>query len=288
MINNNDLTNVPPYKRPVGFQFQSYALFPNLNVLQNLKYPLRNKASNNESLDQIIQQLNISNLLNRRVDKLSGGEQQRIALGRALISAIETNGILLLDEPVSALDEGLRESARIMIRELQKEFNLTTIFITHDSKDIVRMADGMAILDDGRIIQQGSIKDVSSNPASENAAISFGFRYIGNCISLNHHIEYAEKKFQTTNKTLENNTSYKCYLSNESLELTTNQLQNTLFGTIVNITETNSYFHYTIKLANQLIVYDCDKRVKEAFQINENVQVKINWESVIFYKIQEL
>jgi ABC-type sugar transport system ATPase subunit len=287
-INNTDFTKVPPYKRPVGFQFQSYALFPNLNVLQNLRYPIINRSEDNSSLNKIIDQLSLSELLQRRIDKLSGGEQQRVALGRALISAIVTNGVLLLDEPVSALDEGLRETARIMIRELQKQFNLTTVFITHDSKDIIRMADKMAILDEGTIIQQGSIPEVSAKPASENVAISFGFKYIGDCHVKNRHITYAGMEFPLPHNTFDDNTTYKCYVSNETIRTSSDHHSDCIKGIVDNIAETKSYYHYTIKVADHLITYDSHKQENEKFKTNQEIRLLINWESVLFFKKSKL
>lgn len=282
IIKKNDCSQMPPYMRPVGFQFQSYALFPNLTVYQNIVYPIGNNTL--ESVDEIIQELNLNHLLHRKIGKLSGGEQQRVALGRALVRAIDTDGVLLLDEPVSALDEGLRENARIMIRELQKKFTLTTVFITHDSKDIIRMADEVAVLDNSSIIQQGTVKSISSNPGSENVAISFGYTYIGICQIKNKSAFFLGKEFPLINTNLENDNYYKCYVLNEAISLSKVNLKNSFSGLIENMTETKIFYHYTIKVDNHLITSDINKSENISFKVNENIYLTIDWNSVMFYK----
>lgn len=134
-FNNIDVTQLPPEKRNVGFMYQNYHLFPHLTVKKNIEFGLKMKKIKDISfLNYIVEKLNISHLLNRKIQNLSGGEKQRIALARALV--IKPN-ILLLDEPLSAVDQDTKSDILKLLHELNIEYNLTTIHVTHDKNEII-------------------------------------------------------------------------------------------------------------------------------------------------------
>jgi inositol-phosphate transport system ATP-binding protein len=153
--------------RNVGIVFQSYALYPNMSVLENVMFPLRFKTVERTEAErrarEIAALVRIDGLLDRRPSQLSGGQQQRVALARALVKQPH---LLLLDEPLSNLDAGLRLTMRIEIRRLQRELGVTTILVTHDQIEATTMADRVVVMNGGRIEQEGTAEDLYERPAT--------------------------------------------------------------------------------------------------------------------------
>ena len=162
-----DVTDLPPYERDVNTVFQDYALFPHMNVLENIEYGLRVKG--NEKQDrrkralEALQQIRLSGFENRKPAQLSGGQRQRVALARALVNR---PSVLLLDEPLGALDLKLREQMQIELKALQREVGITFIFVTHDQEEALSMSDRIVIFNHGRIEQIGSPREIYENPRS--------------------------------------------------------------------------------------------------------------------------
>ncbi|EOW9526831.1 ATP-binding cassette domain-containing protein [Bacillus cytotoxicus] len=175
MINGKDITALSPGKRNVGMVFQSYALFPNLTALENIEYGLKAKRySKLEIKQKAIEALELVDLLNVK-DKypaqMSGGQQQRVALARAL--ALSPH-ILLLDEPLSALDAKVREKLRREIRELQEKVGVTTIMVTHDQEEALTMADKVVVMNHAEIMQIGTPEEIYQKPANPFVADFIG------------------------------------------------------------------------------------------------------------------
>ena len=174
-IGERDVTNLPPAQRKIAMVFQSYALFPHLNVRDNILFGVRVRkepSKNFESrLKRVSDILGLSHLLDRRPGQLSGGQQQRVALGRAIIA--ETP-VCLMDEPLSNLDAQLRQEMRREIRALQQQLNITMVYVTHDQTEAMSMADQVILLRDGRIEQDAPPAELYAQPASVFAA-----RFIG-------------------------------------------------------------------------------------------------------------
>lgn len=162
-----DVTDLPPYERDVNTVFQDYALFPHMNVLENIEYGLRVKG--NEKQDRrkralaALQQIRLSGFENRKPAQLSGGQRQRVALARALVNR---PSVLLLDEPLGALDLKLREQMQIELKALQREVGITFIFVTHDQEEALSMSDRIVIFNHGRVEQIGSPREIYENPRS--------------------------------------------------------------------------------------------------------------------------
>lgn len=163
-----EVTLRPPYRRNVGMVFQSYALFPHLNVLQNVMYPLRlRRVPRREAEKRARAALDIVDLGDfglRRVTQLSGGQQQRVALARAIVYEPP---ILLMDEPLSALDKNLRERMQIELRRLHERLGLTTVYVTHDQREALTMSDRVAVLNHGRIEQIGRPREIYNRPSTQ-------------------------------------------------------------------------------------------------------------------------
>lgn len=161
-------TFVPPEHRNIGMVFQSYAVWPHMNVFDNVAYPLkiRNlpKAEIREKVTGILEEMGLSEYAQKMPSKLSGGQQQRVALGRALVSE---SGILLCDEPLSNLDARLRKKMRREIKEIQKRYAITVVYVTHDLTEAVDMSDRIFVLNEGVVQQVGSPKDICEAPAND-------------------------------------------------------------------------------------------------------------------------
>ncbi|NJO80008.1 MAG: ABC transporter ATP-binding protein [Cyanobacteria bacterium RM1_2_2] len=166
-ISGEDVTTLPPYRRNVHTVFQSYALFPHLTVAQNIAYPLViakvPKAEIAPQVEEALRMFQITGLGDRRPSQLSGGQQQRVALARALISRPK---VLLLDEPLSALDAKIREEVRQELRALQRQTNLTFVYVTHDQEEALALSDRIAVMHNGQVEQIGSPKTIYNRPAS--------------------------------------------------------------------------------------------------------------------------
>lgn len=163
IFNGEDLTDVPMEKRGFNIVFQDYALFPNLNVYQNITYGLRNRPgiSSEEEVNDLIRLLGLEEHLNKRISHLSGGQKQRVALARTMVMKPK---ILLLDELLSALDGVIKESIKDRIRTIAKEYDLTTIIVTHDPEEALTLSDRVMIINDGQIAQFGDPEEIISRP----------------------------------------------------------------------------------------------------------------------------
>ena len=173
--NNKDISLLPPDQRDFGIVFQSYALFPNLSVKNNISFGLKTRKQNKETIDKRVDELlklvGLSDHINKYSAQLSGGEQQRVALARALAPS---PGLLLLDEPLSALDAKVRQHLRLEIKNLQRQLGVTTIMVTHDQEEALTMADRIILMNNGVIEQEGSPQDLYSKPKT-----AFSANFIG-------------------------------------------------------------------------------------------------------------
>ena len=158
---NENVTTIPPYKRRVNTVFQDYALFPHMTVEQNVGYSLKIKGVSSEEYTQrvheILHVVKLEGYTERRITQLSGGQKQRIALARALINKPK---VLLLDEPLGALDLKLREQMQVELKSLQRQFNITFIYVTHDQQEALSMSDRIAVLNEGKIEQIGTPNEI--------------------------------------------------------------------------------------------------------------------------------
>jgi len=175
LFDGQDVTELPPHQRQIGMVFQSFALFPHLSVGENVAFGLREqrrpKAEISERIERALYDVRMSGFSERRVDQLSGGQRQRVALARALVTRPRC---LLLDEPLSNLDAGLRHSMREEIRRVCKEHGLTTLYVTHDQKEALAIADRIAVMQTGELQQLGTPWDVYRAPRSRRVATFLG------------------------------------------------------------------------------------------------------------------
>ena len=179
-LNGIDITELPPYERDVNTVFQDYALFPHMDVITNIEYGLRvekvAKAERRKRALETLEQVRLTGYENRKPSQLSGGQRQRVALARALV---KRPAVLLLDEPLGALDLKLREQMQIELKELQREVGITFIFVTHDQEEALTMSDRIAVFDKGKIQQLDRPATIYERPINEFVA---GFVGVSNLI----------------------------------------------------------------------------------------------------------
>lgn len=166
ILDDNEITGIAMQKRGFNIVFQDFGLFPNLNVYENITYGLKNKPniSTPKEVQDLIKLLGLDKHLNKKIEELSGGQKQRTALARTLVMKPK---ILLLDEPLSALDGVIKESIKQKIKEIAREFKLTTIIVTHDPEEALTISDKVLILNEGKIVQFGTPEEIIKSPASE-------------------------------------------------------------------------------------------------------------------------
>ena len=171
-IKGIDSTGFPPQKRNVGIVFQNYALFPNMNVFENIAYGLRVKKENRDiikkKVDSVLKKVFLSHKANDKVSGLSGGEQQRVSLARVIV--LEPD-LILFDEPLSNLDYSLRQETRNELKRLQRESGITSVYVTHDQTEALALSDRIAVMNQGKIRQQGKPEEVYFNPVNSFVSV---------------------------------------------------------------------------------------------------------------------
>lgn len=176
-IGGRDVTHIPISDREIGMVFQNYALFPHMTVFENVAFALRMRRLNEDDIRRRVKEalelVSLSALHDRKPGALSGGQQQRVALARALVF---TPDILLMDEPLGALDKNLRQAIQLQLRRLHQDLGLTVVFVTHDQEEAMNLSDRIVILDQGRVVEAGAPEDLYRKPAS-----AFVAGFLGEC-----------------------------------------------------------------------------------------------------------
>ncbi|AYY13936.1 ABC transporter ATP-binding protein [Actinobacteria bacterium YIM 96077] len=175
LLNGRDVTSVPPQRREMGVVFQDYALFPHMTVYQNCAFPLQVRrvpaATIRQTVDAVLNTVQLGDHGDRYPAQLSGGQKQRVAIARTLVYEPQ---VLLMDEPLGALDKNLREHMQLELRQLQQRLGVTCVYVTHDQDEAMALSDRIAVMRDGRIEQMGSPRDLYRNPRSQFVAGFFG------------------------------------------------------------------------------------------------------------------
>lgn len=209
LINGKDITNVPPHERPVNTVFQRYALFPHLDVYENIAFGLKLQKVPVKEIDRrvrkVLKMVSMTDYEDRDVDSLSGGQQQRVAIARAIVNQPQ---VLLLDEPLSALDLKMRKDMQIELKEMHKKLGITFIYVTHDQEEALTLSDTIVVLDDGDIKQIGTPTDIYNEPQN-----SFVADFIGESNILNgkmikdRHVEFVGHEFECIDEGFGENTA---------------------------------------------------------------------------------
>ena len=183
LLNGKDITGLPPYERPINTVFQRYALFPHMNIYENIAFGLKQKKTPKEEIDRkvkkVLDLVDLEGFENRSVQTLSGGQQQRIAIARALVNEPE---ILLLDEPLGALDLKMRKEMQLELKSMHDRLGITFIYVTHDQEEALTMSDKIVVMSEGKIQQIGNPVDIYNEPANAFVADFIGESNIFNGI----------------------------------------------------------------------------------------------------------
>lgn len=221
-LNGQDVTNLPPNKRKVNTVFQDYALFPHMNVFENIAFGLRLKKTPEniikEKVADALKMVQLSGYENREISQMSGGQQQRVAIARALVNEPE---VLLLDEPLSALDLKLRTDMQYELRELQQRLGITFIFVTHDQEEALAMSDEIFVMSKGEIIQSGTPVDIYDEPINRFVADFIGeSNIVDGVMKEDYLVEFVGKEFECADAGMRPNEKVEIVIRPEDLTLT--------------------------------------------------------------------
>ena len=255
----DEVSNVPPYKRKVNTVFQDYALFPHMSVGQNIGYSLKirniSKTEQQQQVKEILELVKLSGYEDRRTNQLSGGQKQRVALARSLINKPK---VLLLDEPLGALDLKLREQMQVELKVLQRQFNITFIYITHDQQEALSMSDRIAVFNEGNIEQVDTPANIYLLPKS-----SFIANFVGTTNVINKDI--ASNNFKLTK-------SFSIRPENISIIKSDKNYDYNCSGSVIESQFQGSLYKIILKTSfNQQFIINS----KQPYEINSNI--KFGW-----------
>ena len=221
-LNGEDVTKLPPNKRKVNTVFQDYALFPHMNVFENIAFGLRLKKTPEniikEKVADALKMVQLSGYENREISQMSGGQQQRVAIARALVNEPE---VLLLDEPLSALDLKLRTDMQYELRELQQRLGITFIFVTHDQEEALAMSDEIFVMSKGEIVQSGTPVDIYDEPINRFVADFIGeSNIVDGVMKEDYLVEFVGKEFECADAGMRPNEKVEIVIRPEDLTLT--------------------------------------------------------------------
>ena len=231
------INDVPPHKRTINTVFQKYALFPHLNVFENVAFPLRErkvpKSEIKEKVDRMLSMVMLSGFAERRVTSLSGGQQQRVAIARALVNEPK---VLLLDEPLGALDLKLRKDMQQELKKIQKNTGITFIFVTHDQEEALSMSDTIVVMSEGKIQQIGTPSDIYNEPVNAFVADFIGESNILDGVMLeDYRVSFAGQTFECLDSGFARNEPVDVVIRPEDVDIVAPE-RGMLCGTVTSVT----------------------------------------------------
>lgn len=217
------INDLPPYKRQINTVFQKYALFPHMNIFENIAFGLRIKKMSEKEIklkvEEMLQLVGLKGFEKRSVDSLSGGQQQRIAIARALVNEPE---VLLLDEPLGALDLKLRKEMQIELKKMQQRVGITFVYVTHDQEEALTMSDTIAVMNRGKIQQIGTPEDIYNEPKTAFIANFIGeSNIVEGIMERDYVVQFAGQTFQCVDKRFEDSSEVDVVVRPEDIEITT-------------------------------------------------------------------
>lgn len=245
------INDIPPYKRQVNTVFQRYALFPHLNVFENIAFGLRLKkmpdAEIRKKVFDMLELVNLKGYASRKVGNLSGGQQQRVAIARALVN---NPRVLLLDEPLAALDLKLRKDMQNELKRIQKQSNITFVYVTHDQEEALSMSDTVVVMDEGVIQQIGSPLDIYNEPANAFVADFIGESNILDGIMLeDYSVLVAGHKYTCSDKGFAKNEPVDVVIRPEDIKVVASD-QSHLSGTVTNVVFKGVHYEIIVDIKN--------------------------------------
>ena len=288
-IKGKNVDNLPPDKRPTSMVFQGFALFPHMSVSENIGYGLKLQSIEKDIIETKVSRMmdlvGLTGLSKRKPHELSGGQQQRVQLARALILE---NDVLLLDEPLSALDAQLRKDMCIELKRLQKTVGISFVHVTHNQEEAMSVADRIAIIADGEMIEQGTPKEIYSNPRKKFTAEFIGEKNIFNGKILEFtkekiivDIDGANIEVANNNYNISKNQNVSLSIKSESIQITKDKdtkpenQKNSIKGNVSEITFLGQFVRYLVLLNSGQEIQV--RSYEEVNYINLNDAVKLSW-----------
>jgi len=288
-IKGKNVDNLPPDKRPTSMVFQGFALFPHMTVNENIGYGLKLRSIDKDIIGKKVTKMmdlvGLSGLSDRKPHELSGGQQQRVQLARALILE---NDVLLLDEPLSALDAQLRKDMCIELKRLQKTVGISFVHVTHNQEEAMSVADRIAIIADGEMVEQGTPKEIYSNPKKKFTAEFIGEKNILNGVVVDFskskilvNIEKDEIEVANNNYAISKNQKISLSIKSESIEITKGSAnkskgaKNSISGKVTEITFLGQFIRYLVLLSNNQEIQV--RSHNEVRGVSLNDQVNLTW-----------
>ncbi|MGU8186435.1 spermidine/putrescine ABC transporter ATP-binding protein [Clostridium perfringens] len=251
VFENNIINDIPPYERQLNTVFQKYALFPHMNVYENIAFGLKLKKMPKDVIDQKVKEMlklvALEGYENRDIEALSGGQQQRVAIARALVNEPK---VLLLDEPLGALDMKLRKGMQIELKRIQQKLGITFIFVTHDQEEALTMSDTIVVMNKGEIQQMGSPEDIYNEPANSFVAKFIGESNIVDGIMLDDFkVEFGGRIFDCVDKGFEKNEAIEVVIRPEDFEMVKYE-NGMLKGTVTSVIFKGVHYEIEVKDEN--------------------------------------
>ena len=221
LFEGKDMNNLQPYERQVNTVFQKYALFPHMNIYENIAFGLKIKKLPKQEIDKKVKEMlklvALEGSEKRSVDSLSGGQQQRIAIARALVNEPK---VLLLDEPLGALDLKLRQEMQIELKRMQQKLGITFVFVTHDQEEALSMSDTIIVMNKGKIQQMGTPEDIYNEPENSFVARFIGESNIFDGVMLeDYKVVFCDKEFDCVDKGFEKNENIEVVIRPEDIKM---------------------------------------------------------------------
>jgi ABC-type Fe3+/spermidine/putrescine transport system ATPase subunit len=275
-FNDENINHLPTQKRNAAMVFQNYALFPHLTVKENIAYGLKNQTKDKELINskvkEILETVQLDNLGHRKIDELSGGQQQRVALARAIVINPQ---VLLFDEPLSNLDEKLRESMRHQIKNLQRETEITTVYVTHDQREALAIADQIIVMNHGVINQIDSPENLYKYPNNVFVADFLGQKNI-------YPIEFLDELISDALIEKPKDSLLNRFLIRPEEIILTDKGVNCR---VINRDNLGNIYRYTLELNNTPIIVDAINRLDQrVYTIGDSVSINFSKESIHFLR----
>jgi len=293
-INDKNVTKLAPQKREIGLVFQSYALFPNMTVTENIAYPLRSrkwtKSDISERINELLSMVGLEHRAAHYPHQLSGGEKQRVALVRSLAFRPP---LLLLDEPLSALDAKVREKLRVSLKDIQKAMGVTTLMVTHDQEEAFELSDRIIVMNEGRIEQIGTPTEIYYTPKT-----NFTASFVGQTnlitgvvmqsepwnnglrkVKLNFLGSIIEWFLPEKEATVGNTVSI--HVRPESFFFTSEASQYDLLGKVIAIRFMGSITRYSVDMKDHILIVDCVSSFRQWFSVGDNVWLNLQLPSAV-------
>lgn len=248
LFEGNEINDLPPHKRQLNTVFQKYALFPHMNIYENIAFGLKIKKLPKEEIDKKVKEMlklvSLEGYEKRSVDSLSGGQQQRIAIARALVNEPK---VLLLDEPLGALDLKLRQEMQMELKKIQQKLGITFIFVTHDQEEALSMSDTIVVMNKGKIQQMGTPEDIYNEPKNSFVARFIGESNIFDGIMIeDFKVSFCDREFECVDKGFEQNEKIEVVIRPEDIKMV-DEKEGMLSGKVISSVFKGVHYEITVR-----------------------------------------